>query len=69
VPSIIRVSRHSIKAREAVAVVPLTLCLSAESAKASPIGKALGSFEPEAGEASLIALQLLYETSQGPKSK
>jgi len=63
------VATAPIKRGEQIATVPLTLCLSTDSVRLSPVGKAVGGFEPTLGDASLIALQLLYEASLGPKSK
>ncbi|GAB5029968.1 ribulose-bisphosphate carboxylase oxygenase large subunit n-chloroplastic-like [Nannochloropsis oceanica] len=63
------VATAPIKRGEQIATIPLTLCLSMDSVRLSPVGKAVGGFEPTLGEASLIALQLLYEASLGPKSK
>ncbi len=63
------VATATIKRGEQVATIPLTLCLSMDSVRASPLGKAVGAFEPALGDASLIALQLLWEAAQGSKSK
>lgn len=63
------VATAPIKQGETLATVPLTLCLSMDSVRASPLGKVIGGFEPVLGDASLIALQLLYEAHMGPKSK
>jgi len=49
--------------------VPFSLCLSIDTVRSGPLGNALSSFKPAAGEASILALQLLYETTLGPKSK
>jgi hypothetical protein len=47
----------------------MPLCLSVENSKLGPLGKVVTQWEPLAGEASIIALQLLVERSQGAKSK
>lgn len=47
----------------------MPLCLSVENARLGPLGKLMKEWDPLAGEASIIALQLLYERSLGAKSK
>lgn len=59
----------SIRSGDALAIVPMPLCLSVENSKLGPLGKVVTQWEPLAGEASIIALQLLVERSQGAKSK
>lgn len=52
-----------------VASVPFDLCLTAESASKSPVGNLLQEFDGWSGAAGLIAVQLLFEKSQGAKSQ
>ncbi len=59
----------SIKRGEQVLIVPLSLALSMDTVRAGPVGRAVGGWEPNLGEAVLIAVQLLYEAGQGDKSK
>jgi hypothetical protein len=59
----------SIKRGEQVLIVPLSLALSMDTVRAGPVGRAIGGWEPNLGEAVLVAVQLLYEASQGDKSK
>lgn len=58
-----------IKRGEQVLIVPLSLSISMDSVRAGPVGRATGGWEPNLGETSLLAVQLLYEAAQGDKSK
>lgn len=63
------IATSSIKRGEQALIVPMTLALSMDSVRNGPVGRATGGWEPNLGEAALIAVQLLYEAAQGDKSK
>lgn len=58
-----------IKRGEQVLIVPLSLAISMDTVRAGPVGRAIGGWEPNLGETTLLAVQLLYEAAQGDKSK
>jgi len=62
------IAKAAVAAGEVVAAVPMNLCLSAETARKSPIGRFLDDFEGWTGAAGLIALQLMCEQSRGASS-